>query len=125
VLLHLIDATQDDVVGAYETIRNELALYGHGLDYKMEIVALNKCDALGEELAEEQRKAFVEGTGIEPYMISAVAQSNVNDVLYALAAIVKKSKAAAAPPPAAPEETLSEADNDEDDGPFDPLESEA
>lgn len=32
VLLHLIDATQDDVAGAYKTIRQELTEYGGGLD---------------------------------------------------------------------------------------------
>src|SRR6266436_5953783 len=31
VILHLIDGTEDDVVGAYRTIRGELAGYGHGL----------------------------------------------------------------------------------------------
>lgn len=110
VLLHLVDATQDDIVGAYETIRNELAMYGNGLDYKMEIVALNKCDALGPELAEEQRKTFVEGTGIEPLMISAVAQQGVNDVLYALATIIQQAKAANA---ATAEPEVSEEDNDD------------
>ena len=30
VILHLIDGTEDEVVGAYRTIRRELADYGHG-----------------------------------------------------------------------------------------------
>ncbi len=30
-ILHLIDGTEEDVVGAYRTIRRELADYGHGL----------------------------------------------------------------------------------------------
>src|SRR3546814_161658 len=32
VLLHLIDGTEEDVVGAYRTIRRELAAYGGGLE---------------------------------------------------------------------------------------------
>lgn len=43
VLLHIIDVTQDDVVGAYKTIRAELEAYGGGLANKAEIIALNKC----------------------------------------------------------------------------------
>src|SRR3546814_1393548 len=34
VLLHLIDGTEADVVGAYRTIRKELAAYGGGLKTK-------------------------------------------------------------------------------------------
>src|SRR5216110_3035222 len=46
VILHLIDGTEEDVVGAYRTIRHELADYGHGLAHKPEIVSLNKIDAI-------------------------------------------------------------------------------
>src|SRR6201997_3400556 len=49
VLLHLIDATEDDVVGNWRTIRSELDAYGHDLTEKPEIIALNKADALPEE----------------------------------------------------------------------------
>ena len=37
-ILHLIDGTEEDVVGAYRTIRGELEAYGHGLAEKPEIV---------------------------------------------------------------------------------------
>jgi len=46
VILHLIDGTEDDVAGAYKTIRCELAGYGHGLAQKPEVVGLNKIDAI-------------------------------------------------------------------------------
>ena len=45
-LLHLIDATQDDVLEAYRTIRAELAAYDDGLAAKTELIALTKTDAL-------------------------------------------------------------------------------
>ena len=45
-LLHLVDGTQDDVVGAYRTVRAELKAYGGNLARKKEIVALNKIDAM-------------------------------------------------------------------------------
>ena len=46
VLLHLIDGTEEDVAGAYRTVRDEIIAYGAGLEEKTEIVSLNKCDAL-------------------------------------------------------------------------------
>lgn len=44
VLVHLLDASTDDPVSNYETIRRELALYGESLAEKPEIVVLNKVD---------------------------------------------------------------------------------
>jgi GTP-binding protein len=95
VLLHLIDITQDDIVGAYETIRNELEAYGHGLADRNEIVVLNKCDALGPELSADQARLFTEATGVTPMLISAVAQDGTDKVLYALADIIRRTKAEA------------------------------
>ena len=45
-LLHLIDGTQDDIVGAYKLIRRELAEYDDNLATKREIIVLNKMDAM-------------------------------------------------------------------------------
>src|SRR5579864_3771797 len=54
VILHLIDGTADDVVGAYRTIRRELQSYGHGLAGKPQVIGLNKIDALDPD--ETRRK---------------------------------------------------------------------
>lgn len=57
VLLHLVDATHEDVQLAYRTIRGELRQYAKELADKPEIVALNKVDALSpDELAEKTLK---------------------------------------------------------------------
>jgi GTP-binding protein len=98
VLLHLIDGTQDDVVGAYKTIRNELSEYGGGLDEKPEIIALTKMDAIGEELARDQAKTLEDEIGKEVLVISAVAAQNIDPVLFKLADYVKKNRAASAAP---------------------------
>jgi len=63
VLLHLIDCTHDDLPGVYKTIRHELSEYGCNLEDKDEIVAINKCDALGNELAQEQAKELESAIG--------------------------------------------------------------
>lgn len=92
VLLHLVDATQDDVVGAYKTIRHELEQYGGGLAKKPEIIALTKMDAIGEELALDQAKQLEEATGQKAMVISAVAGQNIDQVLFKLADIIKAKK---------------------------------
>ncbi len=46
VLLHLVDATGDDPVGAWRTVRRELEAYGADLIEKPEVIGLNKIDAL-------------------------------------------------------------------------------
>src|ERR1700754_2373352 len=52
VLLHLVDATGDDPIEAYEIVRSELEAYGGGLTEKHVVVALNKIDTLDDELIE-------------------------------------------------------------------------
>lgn len=92
VLLHLIDITQDDLVEAYNTIRQELEAYGHGLADKPEIIALNKCDALGPELSKDQADTFSKAIGKDVLMISAVSGDNVDSALYALASQISSVK---------------------------------
>lgn len=94
VILHLIDITQDDPAKAYEIVRGELEQYGGGLADKPEIVALNKADALGPELSEDQAKNFEKATGVKPYIISGVSKEGVNSVTYALSNIIQETRRA-------------------------------
>lgn len=94
VLLHLIDITQDNLVSAYQTIRNELKEYGHGIENKKEIIVLNKCDALGPDLSQDQAKMFSDTTGKPVYLISAVSGEGVQPLLYALANAITAHKEA-------------------------------
>jgi GTP-binding protein len=94
VILHLIDGTEDDVVGAYRTIRHELAGYGHGLADKPEIVGLNKIDAIepgavmdkGRVLARAARP----GTSVLP--LSGVSGAGIAPVLGALATMIEAAR---------------------------------
>ena len=61
VLLHLVDATQEDAAEAYKTIRGELEAYGDGLADKPEIVALNKADAVPDDELKRKAKSLAEG----------------------------------------------------------------
>lgn len=92
VLLHLIDGTQDDLIGAYETIRKELEEYGGGLSDKEEIIAVNKADALGTDLMADHVKALEKHIGHKVHKISAVSGEGVKDVLFALAKAINAAK---------------------------------
>jgi len=88
VLIHLVDITQDDPVGAYKILRNELKLYGEGLYEKEEIVALNKADALGPELSAQIAKEFKKKTKKTPYVISAVSGEGMDVLLKDMADVI-------------------------------------
>lgn len=92
VLLHLIDITHDNIVEAYNIIRHELEEYGHGLKDKREIIALNKSDALGSELSEEQRRTLADAIGKPVHVISAVSGEGVREILFKLVQAINESR---------------------------------
>jgi GTP-binding protein len=94
VLLHLIDATGEDVAAAYRTVRGELLAYGHGLDTKPEIVALSKIDALGPGDLGKREKQLAKAAGRKPLLVSAVSGQGVENVLRVLAREVDVHKVA-------------------------------
>ncbi|PCI48895.1 MAG: GTPase ObgE [Alphaproteobacteria bacterium] len=83
-ILHMIDATGDDVVKAYQTIRRELKSYGGGLSDKPEVIGLNKCDALDSELVEMLSEELKAVTSSPIIPISAVTHFGVDIMLRAL-----------------------------------------
>jgi GTP-binding protein len=82
VLLHLIDGTQEDVVTAYNTVRNELEAYDDELAAKPELVALNKCDALTDAEIKKKKKALEKASGAKVYTISAAGQLHLDPLLH-------------------------------------------
>ncbi len=92
VLLHIIDCTQDDLIKAYKTIRHELKEYGCGLENREEIITINKADALGMELAQDQAKILEDAIGKKVYVMSAVSGENTRDILHRLGMIVYREK---------------------------------
>jgi len=83
ILLHLIDATQEDPIAAYETIQAELDAYGRGLSDRPQILALNKVDALAAE--PEQVEALAaqlrDRTNAPLFIISAVARTGLDALM--------------------------------------------
>jgi len=91
VLLHLVDATADDVAGAYRTVRAELKAYGAGLARKKEIVALSKCDALDEAAIATKAEALKAVARKKPLVLSAVSGRGVKEARTALAREIGRS----------------------------------
>ncbi len=94
VLLHLVDATQDDVVGAWRTVRAELDAYGHGLEDKPEIVALSKIDAVDPAELKTKATKLKRAAKRAPLLLSAASGAGVREALFALNDVVKARRAA-------------------------------
>ena len=92
VLLHIIDVTQDDIISAYKTIRHELKEYGGDLANREEIIVVNKADALGHDLAQDQADTLEKAIGKKVHVISAVSGENTKEILHLLADIVYEKK---------------------------------
>jgi hypothetical protein len=66
VLIHLVDGTQEDVAGAWRTVRTELNAYGEGLEARPELLALNKVDALDEDTRASGPRRWATRRGARP-----------------------------------------------------------
>ena len=95
-LIHLVDATQEDVVGAWRTVRGELEAYGEGLAHRPEILALNKVDALDPDERKAKAKALKKAAGVTPHLISGVSGEGVQAVLRAAFQAVRDHRLAEA-----------------------------
>ena len=84
VLLHLVDANNEDVAEAYRTVRNELEAYGEGLEDKPEVLALNKSDTLDDELLDALSDELETEAGVKPLRLSGATGAGAEAVLDAL-----------------------------------------
>jgi len=114
VLLHLIDAYQEDIVQAYQTIQGELAAYKVDLSKKPQVVALTKIEGLDEDIVADQlsqlKKVVPKGTVLAA--ISAQSKQGIKELLRTLRKIVEAERAkqveTAAEAPAVPVLTLAD-----------------
>ena len=89
VLVHLLDASADDPIAAYETIRNELAMYDASLAAKPEIVVLNKVDLPDARAnAERLKHAFGEN---EALIVSGATKEGVQAMLNRLGQLLRET----------------------------------
>jgi GTP-binding protein len=92
VLLHLVDGTAADPARAYRTIRHELAEYGHGLEDRPELVALNKADAMTPQARTARVKALSRAAGKPVMLISGASGEGVPELLRALADMIAAAR---------------------------------
>jgi GTP-binding protein len=84
VLLHLVDANNEDVADAWRTVRGELEAYGAGLNGKPEVIALSKGDTIDDELAEALAGELRDASRAEVFVVSGATGAGVDEVLDAL-----------------------------------------
>ncbi|MGH1481406.1 MAG: GTPase ObgE [Geminicoccales bacterium] len=92
VLIHLVDGTEEDVAGAYRTIRTELEAYGENLGVRPELVCLNKADALTEDVLAERLAALEAAAGRRVIVTSGASGIGVTDVLRMAWKEIQKAK---------------------------------
>src|SRR5580765_3719843 len=76
-ILHIVDGTEPEIAMAHKTIRAELVAYGHGIENKPEIVALNKTDAIPKSALSRKRAALEKACGHEIFAISGVSGDGI------------------------------------------------
>src|SRR5829696_5152828 len=99
VLLHFVDGTGEHAGEAYKTVRAELAAYGHELTDKLEIVALNKADALTPDQLKEQTARLKRAAKKTPLVLSAVTGEGVREALRAVLKVVDGDRQSAGEQP--------------------------
>jgi GTPase len=88
VLLHLVDATTEHAGKAYKTVRHELEAYGGALTDKIELVALNKIDAVDADTLKKQKDRLKRAAKKAPLLLSGATRAGVKEALRALADVI-------------------------------------
>ena len=98
VILHLIDSYQEDVAGAYNTIKDELAAYQPELTERPEVIVLNKTEGLDDEIVND---LLAQLNKVAPkkapiFAISAQSGKGLDTLLYELKKQVTQARTKAA-----------------------------
>jgi len=88
VLLHLVDATCEHAGKAYKTVRTELEAYEGHLADKIEIVALNKIDAVTPDELKKQKDRLKRAAKKTPLLISGATGEGIKEALRRLAEVI-------------------------------------
>ena len=90
-IIHVIDATHDDVAKDYQIIRHELGAYHSLLSAKQELIVLNKIDVLTEEEQEDryQQLRAVVGPDQPIFLLSGVTKQGLIPLLDRVLIILK------------------------------------
>jgi GTP-binding protein len=81
LLLHLVDASAEDVVADLAVVERELLAYGHGLPERPRLVVLNKIDVLDGVRRRELAAEVEAHAGAPPLLISAATSLGLDALL--------------------------------------------
>src|SRR5213592_1216883 len=95
VLLHLVDATCEHAGQAYKTVRTELDAYEGQLADKLEIVALNKIDAVTPDELKKQKDRLKRAAKKTPLLMSGATGEGVKEALRALVKVIGEAPVSA------------------------------
>ena len=95
VLLHLVDATSDNPVGTWRVVRRELENYGADLAGKVEVIGLNKIDALEPADVKKLVTKLKRATKAEVLPLSGAGGQGVEAVLDRLVDAIGPAKSGA------------------------------
>jgi GTP-binding protein len=90
-LIHLVDAAGENPAAAYQTVRGELAAYGHGLEAKPELVALSRADLAERAAIKSASAALRKLTREPPLVISAATGEGVEQLLDACLGMLERA----------------------------------
>ena len=96
VIVHVVDAYSADLVGDYQTIREELKAYRPELAKRQEIIALNKTEGLDKEIVDDlvaSLRAVVKPKSTPIVPISAKARQGMRELVLAANKAKTKLKA--------------------------------
>lgn len=87
IIVHVIDASSDDIARDYKTIRKELRQFSKTLLNKKEIVVLNKSDIISpEDLADKTK--ILKKKRLKPLTISAATNKNIDELVQKIKAVL-------------------------------------
>ena len=81
VLLHLVEATGEDPIGAYRTIQQELSAYNDSLAIRPQILALSKIDAVDDEEIAEIAAELSKVAKQPVFLISSATRTGLEPML--------------------------------------------
>jgi len=89
-ILHLISLEVDNISNAYETIRNEIKMYGNEVEKKPELIVLNKSDLLKEDDIQEKIKNFSANLKKNLIVISAEKNEGLEQIKKSIYKLIKE-----------------------------------
>ncbi len=97
VLVHLIDAWQEDVAKSYNTIQQELKAYKVDLSDRPQIITLTKIEGLDTEIVNDQMQKLKKVVPKDATLlaISAVSKKGLDALLRTVRSMVEQKRAAA------------------------------